>query len=79
MWFKKDKLIDKDLRNSIAHLNFKINDDGTVSARSQGEKKKEIDIYQKINEFNRKYMMLFIIFDEIQKHVFPPPKDGFTS
>jgi len=67
---KSTKLIDKDLRNSIAHLNFKINDDGTLSARSREKKKKNIDIYQKISEFYGKYLMLFHIFGEIQQHVF---------
>ena len=67
-------LIDKDLRNSIAHLNFKINEDGTVSARSQGEQKAAINIYQKINEFNLKFTRLLIIFNEIQDHVFPHDK-----
>ena len=35
---------------------------------------RKIDIYQKIGEFNRKFLMLFFLFNEIQAHVFEPDK-----
>lgn len=71
---KSSKIVDVDLRNSIAHLDFKINTNGTISAKSQGKRKNGINILQKINEFNRRITMLFFIFNEIQTHVFKPEK-----
>ncbi|MDH5447960.1 MAG: hypothetical protein OEY24_06005 [Candidatus Bathyarchaeota archaeon] len=72
---KTSKLIDVDLRNSIAHLDFEIDESGKVSARSQGESKKEINVLQKIDEFNRRFLMLFFMFNEIQDHVLSAPTD----
>jgi len=72
---KTAKIVDVDLRNSIAHLNFEVNRNGRISARSQGEDKKEINIHQKINEFNRRFMMLFLIFNEIQEHILSAPTE----
>lgn len=56
------KLIDKDLRNSVAHLKFKINDNGTVSARSKKRNKKQINIHEKIEFFYQKYFAVHDIF-----------------
>jgi len=64
------KIIDVDLRNSIAHLDFEINEKGQISAKSQGKRKKEINIYQKINEFIRKWTMINFMLNEIQEHAF---------
>jgi len=58
------------LRNSIAHLDFEINENGKVSAKSQGKRKKEINIYQKINEFIRKWMMITFMLNEVQESLF---------
>ena len=71
---KTAKIIDVDLRNSIAHLDFEINEKGLISAKSQGERKKEINIFQKINEFIRKWTMIFLMFNEIQEHTLKPEK-----
>jgi hypothetical protein len=67
---KAAKVIDVDLRNSIAHLDFEINEKGKVSAKSQGKRKKEINIYQKINEFIRKWMMITFMLNEVQESLF---------
>lgn len=67
---KTAKVIDVDLRNSIAHLDFEINEKGKVSAKSYGKKKKEIDIFQRINEFIRKWIMISFMFNDVQTHVF---------
>jgi len=64
---KTSRMIDKDLRNSIAHLNFKIDDQGKVAARSRGEDKKKIDIFQRINDFNRKFIMISLILEDVNK------------
>jgi hypothetical protein len=68
------KVIDVDLRNSIAHLDFMISEKGEISARSRGKRKKQINIFQRINEFLRKWMMISYMFTEVQERVFPPNK-----
>jgi len=68
------KIVDVDLRNSIAHLDFEIDENGKVSARSQGEKKKEINVVQKTNDFIRKWITIYLMFNEIQEHTLKPNK-----
>lgn len=68
------KIVDVDLRNSIAHLNFEIDENGKVSARSQRDEKKEINFAQKTNVFIRKWIMIYLMFNEIQEHTLKPDK-----
>lgn len=67
------KMVDVDLRNSIAHLDFRIDNQGKVSARSQGKLEKKIDIFQKLNKFNRKFIMISWILTEVHDK-FKPQK-----
>ncbi len=53
------KMIDRKLRNNIAHLNFDITKEGVVHAPH--DSKKQIDIFKKINESIRFYMIVFTV------------------
>lgn len=64
---KTSQMVDVDLRNSIAHLDLKIDAKGKVSAKSRGKRKREIDIFQRLNEFSRKFMMISLILTAVHK------------
>ena len=57
------KFIDRELRNAIAHLNFKMDSKGKVSIRRNG-KWKNVKIAERINTFLRKFMMITLILSE---------------
>lgn len=54
------KLINRLLRNDIAHLNFDIDQKGSVSTRNCGN----VDVNEKIGIFNRYFMMITLILSE---------------
>jgi len=53
------RLIDRKLRNDIAHLNFNINGDGKISIKN-----KNINIDQKLNRFNKIFMFITVVLSE---------------
>lgn len=57
------KFIDRELRNAIAHLNFKIDSQGNISILRKG-KWKSVNIYERINNFNKKFMMITLILSQ---------------
>jgi hypothetical protein len=54
---KCSSLIDRELRNAIAHLKFKIDDEGNISIYSQ-RRWRNVDMFERINTFVRIYMMI---------------------
>ena len=50
-------LIDRKLRNAIAHLKFKMDDKGNISIRSK-RKWRNVGMFERINTFVRRYMMI---------------------
>jgi len=59
------KFIDRKLRNAIAHLNFKVDSKGEISIPRKGRWKK-VNIYEEINNFGRKFMMITLILAEAE-------------
>ena len=53
------RLIDRDLRNDIAHLNFEIEDNGKIRTNHSGN----VDIDQKIEKFNRIFRVVMTMMN----------------
>lgn len=53
-------LIDRKLRNDIAHLDFDINRQGEISTKNY----KKLDIDERLNRFSKMYMGFILIFDD---------------
>lgn len=59
------KFIDTKLRNAIAHLTFRVDGKGEISIPRKGTWKR-VNIYEEINNFNRKFMMITLILSEAE-------------
>lgn len=53
-------LIDRQLRNDIAHLDFEIDEEGKIKTRHC----KDLNIYEKIRMFTKKPMVIMLILTE---------------
>jgi hypothetical protein len=62
------KLIDRKLRNAIAHLNFKIDSKGNILIPAKKGRWKTVKVYEKINFFIRRYMMITWLFTDEGLH-----------
>ncbi len=68
-----DKCIDRNLRNAIAHANFKIDDNGKFFQLTK-RGKKEVDMLEEILCFNYYKGGIDTILNEQMERVTPPPR-----
>lgn len=62
---KTSTFIDRELRNAIAHLTYKMDSKGEISIyRARDGKWKNVNIYERINTFTNKFSMILIILGQ---------------
>lgn len=67
---KTSKFIDRELRNAIAHLSFKMDSKGKTKIYRPSEGKwKNVNIRERINTFNRKFSIILILLQEGLKKI----------
>lgn len=54
---RTSEFIDRKLRNDIAHLRFRVDDEGKIFVKRRG-KLKEVNIYEKINKLKGYFMTI---------------------